>query len=158
MAEQTQAETTTTAQEQAPVQETPEQVTDKHGQPGINLERHNREMAEKDAKIAELTAKVEEMAKNESGRAELKAEIEKLKASFDEERTTYKLDLAGCRNSKAAKALLPDYEGSFEKLKAAEPWLFVSEPKGTTGGKPVAATQDDDLEKMREAIGLKKRG
>ena len=146
-----------TASEQAP-QATEQPVTDKHGQPGINLERHNREMAEKDAKIAELTAKVEEMAKNEDGRAELRAEIEKLKASFADERTTYKLELAGCKSAKAAKALLEDYDGDVDKLKAAEPWLFISETKGTTGGKPAGATKDDDLDQMREAIGLKKRG
>lgn len=153
--EENQAQTQTAETQEQPEQEP---VTDKHGQPGINLERHNREMAEKDAKIAELTAKVEEMAKNESGRAELRAEIEKLKASFDDERTTYKLELAGCRNSKAAKALLGDYENDVSKLKAAEPWLFISETKGATGGKPAGATKDDDLDKMREAIGLKKRG
>ena len=31
-------------------------VKDSHGQPGINKERHDREIAEKDAKIAELEA------------------------------------------------------------------------------------------------------
>ena len=52
-------------------------VKDSHGQPGINKERHDREIAEKDAKIAELEGKLEEAAKTEEGRADLKAEIDK---------------------------------------------------------------------------------
>ena len=32
--------------------------------------------------------------------------------------------MAGARNVKAARALLADYEGDVEKLKAGEPWLF----------------------------------
>ena len=45
-------------------------IIDSHGQPGINKERHDREIAEKDAKIAELEAQIGEMTKTEEGRAQ----------------------------------------------------------------------------------------
>lgn len=50
----------------------------------------------------------------------------------------YELRLAGARNVKAAKALLGEYEDDINKLKDAEPWLFVtqalmSEPGTGTG-------------------------
>ena len=46
------------------------------------------------------------------------------RARGDEERIGFELQLAGVRNVKAARALLPDYDDDIDKLKAAEPWLF----------------------------------
>lgn len=123
-------------------------VKDKHGQPGINKERHDKEMAEKDAKIAELQAQIDEASKTEEGRKNLQEEIEKLKAEQAEERVNHKLEMAGCVNAKAAKALLDDYDGDVTKLKDACPYLFEGEKKsGSTGGKPAgaASTSVDDI-------------
>lgn len=116
------------------------EIKDKHGQPGINKERHEKEMAEKDAKIAELEAKIAEAAKTEEGRKKLQEEIEKLKADQADERVKHKLEMAGCRNTKAAKALLDDYDGDVSKLKEDCPYLFGEEKqRGKTGGKPAGS-------------------
>ena len=57
-----------------------------------------------------------------------------MRAEIDEERTAWKLEKAGCRNVKAAKALLGDYGGDVAKLKAECPYLFEEDkPKGSTG-------------------------
>lgn len=133
--------------QQEPKQEDPkpnegedEGVKDKHGQPGINKERHEKEMAAKDAEIAKLQEQLAEAAKTEEGRKELQKQIDEMKASQADERVTHKLELAGCKNTKAAKALLDDYDGDVSKLKEACPYLFEDEkPKGKTGGKPIGS-------------------
>ena len=97
-------------------------------------------MAEKDAKIAELEAKIAEAAKTEEGRKKLQEEIEKLKSDQADERVKHKLEMAGCRNTKAAKALLDDYDGDVSKLKEDCPYLFGEEKqRGKTGGKPAGS-------------------
>ncbi len=119
--------------------------SDKHGQPGINREKYQRDMKAKDDKIAELQAQLDEKSKTEEGRAELKDELDKLKAEMADERVTHKLEMAGCRNVKAAKALLDDYEGDVSKLKEACPYLFSEKKTGSTGLK-----SDGDAEKASE--------
>lgn len=129
---------------------------DKHGQPGINREKYQRDIEAKDKKIAELQAQLDEKSKTEEGRAALKEELDKLKAEMADERVDHKLELAGCRNAKAAKALLEDYDGDVAKLKEACPYLFGNEKKtGSTGLKPEggAGNLDDKLDK---AFGIKK--
>ena len=131
-------------------------VKDSHGQPGINKERHDREIAEKDAKIAELEGKLEEAAKTEEGRADLKAEIDKLRAEQAEERTAHKLEMSGCVDVKAAKARLADFDGDVAKLNEECPYLFGKDKQtGTTGKKPEGTAGDDDAE-LDRAFGLKK--
>lgn len=134
-----------------------EDVRDSHGQPGINKERHDKEVAALNDKIKELTDKLDESAKTEKARADLKAEIEKVRAEIDEERTAWKLEKAGCRNVKAAKALLGDYGGDVAKLKAECPYLFEEDkPKGATGGRPAGASNDKASREARavSAAGL----
>lgn len=127
-------------------------VRDSHGQPGINKERHDREIAEKDARIAELEGRLEEAAKTEEGRADLKAEIDKLRAEQAEERTAHKLEMSGCVDVKAAKARLADFDGDVEKLKESCPYLFEEKPKqtGSTGKPPAGASKamDEKLDKI----------
>lgn len=123
-------------------------VKDKHGQPGINKERHEKEMAAKDAEIAKLQEQLAEAAKTEEGRKELQKQIDEMKASQADERVTHKLEMAGCKNTKAAKALLDDYDGDVPKLKEACPYLFEGKKEsGSTGGKPAGAASEkiDDL-------------
>lgn len=130
-------------------------VKDSHGQPGINKERHDREIAEKDAKIAELEGKLDEAAKTEEGRADLKAEIDKLRAEQAEERTAHKLEMAGCVDVKAAKARLSDFDGDVAKLKAECPYLFQTEKKkGSTGLDPKGPSTGLD-DKIDAAMGVK---
>ena len=103
-------------------------------------------MKAKDDKIAELQAQLDEKSKTEEGRAELKDELDKLKAEMADERVTHKLEMAGCLNAKAAKALLDDYEGDVAKLKEACPYLFSGKKEtGSTGLKP-----DGDADKAAE--------
>ena len=131
-------------------------VKDSHGQPGINKERHDKEVAALNDRIKELTDKLDESAKTEKARADLKADIEKVRAEIDEERTAWKLEKAGCRNVKAAKALLDDYEGDVGKLKAECPYLFDEKQTGSTGKKPEGAAGGDEDAKLDRAFGIKK--
>ena len=62
--------------------------------------------------------------------------IEDLKAEVADERLTHKLELAGCRNVKAAKSVLDDYDGDVAKLKEDCPYLFDGRKAGSTGLMP----------------------
>ncbi len=62
-----------------------DEPSDGHGQPGINREKYKRDIAECDAKIAELSAKVDEAAKSADAREKLKQEIEDLFVDGDSE-------------------------------------------------------------------------
>lgn len=132
-----------------------EGVEDKHGQPGINREKYQRDIEAKDKQIAELQAQLDEKSKTEEGRAALKEELDKLKADMADERVDHRLELAGCLNAKAAKALLGDYDGDVAKLKEGCPYLFGAEKKtGSTGLKPDGGASDLD-DKLDKAFKLK---
>lgn len=134
-----------------------QEVRDSHGQIGINKERHDKEMAEKDAKIAELQAKLTEAAESRKGREDLQKEINNLRAEMADERLMHKLEMAGCRDTKAAKARLEDFDGDVAKLKEACPYLFGDDKKtGSTGGRNEGAPSDHDkrVAMAREAAGL----
>ena len=129
---------------------------DKHGNPGINREKYQRDMKAKDDKIAELQAQLDEKAKTEEGRAALKEELDKLKAEMADEKVAHKLEMAGCLNAKAAKALLGDYDGDVAKLKDECPYLFSDGKKtGSTGLKPEGGAGDDIDAKLDRAMGIK---
>lgn len=135
-------------------------VADKHGQPGINREKYQRDIAAKDKEIADLKAQVAEAAKTEEGRKALEEKIAKLEADQKDERVTHKLELAGCRNTKAAKALLDDYDGDVAKLKEDCPYLFSdgkSKQTGSTGLKPDGDADKALDEKLDRAFGIKKK-
>ncbi|HIS39949.1 MAG TPA: hypothetical protein IAC12_03790 [Candidatus Aphodovivens avistercoris] len=132
---------------------------DKHGHPGINREKYQRDMAAKDEEIAKLKAQIAEAAKTEEGRAALEEKITKLEADQKDERITHKLEMAGCLNPKAAKALLEDYDGDVAKLKEACPYLFSDgkqKQTGSTGFKPDGDAGKALDEKIDRAFGLKK--
>lgn len=81
--------------------------------------------------------------------AERDARITELKSQLETQKTDNELRLAGCRSTRAARALLGDYDGDVAALKAAEPWLFADggaengghdeETAGTTGLKPAGS-------------------
>lgn len=75
-------------------------------------------------------------------------QIAELKQASADERIDFELQLAGCRNVKAARAVLDDYEGDIDKMKEAELWLFakhLGDSKGATGktGFPNAGAASD---------------
>ena len=110
-------------------------------------------LKERDARIAELEGEIAEAAKTAEGAEALRKEMDELRRRGDEERVGFELQLAGARNVKAARALLPDYDNDIDKLKAAEPWLFgagaaASARAGATG-LPNAGAATDEGAQMR---------
>ena len=110
-------------------------------------------LAERDARIAELEGEIAEAAKTAEGAEALRKEMDELRRKGDEERVGFELQLAGARNVKAARALLPDYENDIEKLKAAEPWLFgagaAAPAQAGATGLPNAGAATDEGAQMR---------
>ena len=111
-----------------------------------------RAIAERDEKIAALEAQVAEAAKNTEAAEQLRGEIAELKAQGESDRIDFKLQLAGVRNVKAARAVLADHGGDVNALKDAEPWLFADAPAKQPGGRtglPNAGTSTDAGKTMR---------
>ena len=130
------------------------QETQQQGQSQVETPDYEKQIAERDEKIASLEAQVAEAAKN--------AEI---KAQGESDRIDFKLQLAGVRNVKAARALLSGHGNDVDKLKEAEPWLFEASGKhakggsagsGTTGLPNAGAASDEGktLKHWREIAGL----
>ena len=118
-------------------------------------------LKERDARIAELEGEIAEAAKTAEGAEKLRAEMDELRRKGDEERVGFELQLAGARNVKAARALLPDHDNDIEKLRAAEPWLFSASPSpapaGATGLPSAGAAGADESTQMsrwRKIAGL----
>ena len=147
-------------QEQQETQQGQQEVTG--GNSGADYEK---QIAERDEKIASLEAQVAEAAKNAETAEQLRGEIAELKAQGESDRIDFKLQLAGVRNVKAARALLTDHDNDVDKLKEAEPWLFEASGKHTKGGSagsgttglPNAGAASDEgktLKHWREIAGL----
>lgn len=125
--------------------------------------RANYEAAlkERDARIAELEGEIAEAAKTAEGAEKLRAEMDELRRKGDEERVGFELQLAGARNVKAARALLPDHDNDIEKLRAAEPWLFgagtpAPAQTGATGLPNAGAASDEGatIKRWRRIAGI----
>ena len=109
-------------------------------------------VSERDERIAALEAQVAEAAKNAETAERLRGEIAELKAQGESDRIDFKLQLAGVRNVKAARAIVADHGGDIDALKAAEPWLFADAPAKQPGGKtglPNAGTSSDEGKTMK---------
>ena len=143
--------------EPEPTPEPEPEPKDKYGQPGINKERHDKEVAELNAKIAELQKQVDEAAETKEGREKLQKELADVKAQMADSNVTHSLEMAGCVNVKMAKAVLADYEGDVARLKADCPYLFESRKQtGSVDGKPGTAPSaaDERRKAARKAAGL----
>ena len=159
-------EATQGAQDASQQQGQEQQETQQQGQSqvGGNAPDYEKQIAERDEKIASLEAQVAEAAKNAETAEQLRGEIAELKAQGESDRIDFKLQLAGVRNVKAARALLGDHGNDVDKLKEAEPWLFEAGDKhakggsagGTTGLPNAGAASDDGktLKHWREVAGL----
>lgn len=130
---------------------------------GISKAREDYEAAlkERDERIAALEGEIAEAAKTAESAEALRKEMDELRRRGEEERVGFELRLAGARNVKAARALLPDYDNDIEKLKAAEPWLFSASPApaptGATGLPSAGAAGADESTQMsrwRKIAGL----
>ena len=130
-----------------------------------NASDYEKQIAERDEKIASLEAQVAEAAKNAETAEQLRGEIAELKAQGESDRIDFKLQLAGVRNVKAVRAFLADHGNDVDKLKEAEPWLFEATGKhakgstagsGTTGLPNAGAATDEGktLKHWREIAGL----
>ena len=158
-------EATQGAQDQAQQQGQEQQET-QQGQSQVATPDYEKQIAERDEKIASLEAQVAEVAKNAETADQLRGEIAELKAQGESDRIDFKLQLAGVRNVKAARALLGDHDNDVDKLKEAEPWLFEATGKhakggsaggsGTTGLPNAGAASDEGktLKHWREIAGL----
>jgi hypothetical protein len=89
------------AQEQQQ-QEGTQGVQEVGGNAGTDFEK---QIAERDARIAELEGQVAEAAGNAETAESLRGEIAELKAQGESDRIDFRLQLAGVRNVKAARAL-----------------------------------------------------
>lgn len=124
-----------------------------------------KQIAERDARIAELEGQVAEAAKTAEAAEKLRGEVAEVKAQSESDRIDFRLQLASVRNVKAARALLSDHDNDVDKLKEAEPWLFEPSGKhakggsggsGTTGLPNAGAATDEGktLKHWREVTGL----
>ena len=129
-------------------------------QPQVSSVDWEKAIAERDEKIAALEQQVADAAKNAEAAEALRGEIAELKAQGESDRIDFKLQLAGVRNIKAARAVLNDHGGDIDALKAEEPWLFVDAPVTQPGGKtglPNAGTSSDEgktMKRWRKLAGL----
>lgn len=129
-------------------------------QPQVSGVDWEKAIAERDEKIAALEQQVADAAKNAEAAEALRGEIAELKAQGESDRIDFKLQLAGVRNVKAARAVLEDHGGDVDTLKEAEPWLFADVPAKQQGGKtglPNAGTSTDadkTMKRWRRLAGL----
>ena len=81
-----------------------EQQETQQGQSQVdNSSDYEKQIAERDEKIASLEAQVAEAARNAETAEQLRGEIAELKAQGESDRIDFKLQLAGVRNVKAAR-------------------------------------------------------
>ena len=130
-----------------------------HAKAEVDPAAYEAQLAERDARIAELEGQIAEASKNTETADALREEIAALKQQGESDRVDFELKLAGCRNVKAARAVLEDHGGDVDALKEAEPWLFSKNTETGNGktGLPNAGTASDEgktLKRWRKIAGL----
>ncbi len=147
-------------QEEPQAQEDLRQQQAAQDKPQVSGKDWGKAVAERDEKIAALEAQVAEAAKNAKAAERLRGEIAELKAQGESDPIDFRLQLAGVRNVKAARAILADHGGDVDALKEAEPWLFADVParqQGCKTGLPNAGTSTDagkTMKRWRRLAGL----
>ena len=145
-------EATQGAQDASQQQGQEQQETQQQGQPqvGGNETDYERQIAERDDKIASLEAQVAEAAKNAETAEQLRGEIAELKAQGESDRIDFRLQLAGVRNVKAARALLTDHDNDVDKLKEAGEVARAD----ATAARDIAALESliSDLKEYRQEL------
>lgn len=100
-----------------------------------------------------MEAQIADAAKSAEQAQKLSDEIAELKRASAEERVDFTLQLAGCRNVKAARTVLDNYDGDVAKMKEAEPWLFAKHMSGDgasgSTGLPNAGAASDGGKTMK---------
>ena len=124
-----------------------------------DVSAYETQIAERDERIKALEAQVADAAKTAETAEQLKSKIEELRVQGESDRIEFELRLAGCRNVKAARAVLDDHGGNVSALKEAEPWMFADAPAKQSGktGLPNAGAAKDSEKQMkhwREIAGL----
>ncbi len=105
--------------ENAPQPQGQEQQEAQQGQlqvGGAGAPDYERQIAERDERIASLEAQVAEAAKNAETADALRGEIAELKAQGESDRIDFALQLAGGRPREAARARLADHGGGVGEL------------------------------------------
>lgn len=122
---------------------------------------YEAQIAERDGRIAELEAQIAEAARTAEAAEQLRGEIADLERQSADDRVGYALGLAGCRNVKAARVVLADYDGDIDKMREAEPWLFakhaaVEGAAGQTGlpNAGAASAEGKTMKRWRDIAGL----
>ena len=125
----------------------------------MDVSAYEAQIAERDERIKVLEAQVADAAKTAETAEQLKSQIEELRVQGESDRIEFELRLAGCRNVKAARAVLDDHDGDVSALKEAEPWMFANAPGkqlGKTGLPNAGAAKDSEkqMKHWREIAGL----
>lgn len=133
--------------------ETQPEITD------VDVSAYEAQIAERDERIKALEAQVAEAAKTTEATEQLKSQIEELRKQGESDQLDFALQLAGCRNVKAARAILDEHDGDVSALKAAEPWMFADAPQKQAGktGLPNAGASADEgktMKRWRRLAGL----
>lgn len=151
-------------QEEPQIQEDLGREQAQKNEPQVSGVDWEKAIAERDEKIAALEQQVADAAKNAEAAEALRGEIAELKAQGESDRIDFKLQLAGVRNIKAARAVLDNHGGDIDKLKDEEPWLFADVPTSQQGGRtglPNAGTSSDEgktMKRWRKLAGLDDAG
>lgn len=120
-----------------------------------NIHKLERDVANRDKRIAELEAQLKAKGEEGAGYESRLAELEKSFAASKEEAARAKADAAltkaGCVDCELGRTALAAYDGDVEKLKEAKPFLFKAQGQMGTGGRQ-AGTAAGTAKSIREAL------
>ena len=119
---------------------------DPSGSSMVNRSKYDADIRRRDKAIAELKKQLAELTEGKAAAgdetAKLRADFEAYKAQTTQEKLELKLSAAGCINSKAAMALLDDYDGDVNKLAEDCPYLLFWSSAVLTGNPTVRYSSD----------------
>lgn len=126
------------------------------GKQGPNVHKLERDVANRDKRIAELEAQLkakgEEGAGYESRLAELEKSFAASKAEAEAAKADAALAAAGCVDCELARTALGAYEGDVEKLREAKPYLFKAQGGAMGTGGRQAGAADSQPKSIRDAL------